>query len=191
MAEEVETDSGRRELMHLHQADGRGGGGYVAGNVGTGDEFEAFARELMREVGRELSRRRVPWPGREEVGQDVLLWFLRHWASFSGSHRLLPVVRTVVGRFLRRRNGWRYEIQRLEPAGAVKTHRAAGLWHEGGGRLAFLEMLTALPARERRLAALLARGATWVEACGCLGVRPGSRSYFRERLRADLRRLVA
>jgi hypothetical protein len=73
----------------------------------------------------------------------------------------------------------------------MKTRRAATLWHEGGGRLAFLEMLTALPARERRLAALLARGATWVEACGCLGIHPGSRSFFRERLRADLRRLVA
>jgi hypothetical protein len=73
----------------------------------------------------------------------------------------------------------------------MKTRRAATLWHEGGGRLAFLEMLAALPARERRQAALISQGATWVEACGCLGIHPGSRSFFRERLRADLRRLVA
>jgi hypothetical protein len=125
------------------------------------------------------------------LAQDILLWFLGHWALLSESQPIFPLVRAVVGRFLRSKNLRRYETQRLEPAAELESTKSPKVWHEGASRVALREILAALPRRERRLAVLLARGASWIEACSALRIRPGSRSFFRDRMRADFRRLVA
>jgi hypothetical protein len=158
------------------------------------DKGEALARaasELTGAVERELRRRRVPWPAREDVAQDILLWFLKQGALHAEWQPTAAVVRTLVGCFLRPRNLRRYVVQRLEPAADLEASRSRRMSHEGESKVGLREILTALPPRHRRLAVLLARGATWAEACFEVGIPLGSRSFFRRRLQGTLRHIAA
>jgi hypothetical protein len=155
------------------------------------DVLERAASEVMAEVQRELDRRAVPWPAREDVAQDILLWYLAHRILLLEGDPATRLVRVVVGRFLRPRNRRRYETQRLEPAVAAEGARSPDLCHAGDAKVMVREILTAFPPRERALAGLLACGMTWVEDCDALAIRPGSRNFFRKCLRSDLLRFVA
>jgi len=134
---------------------------------------EMLATDLTELVDREPRRRHV-LPGiREDMRQEILLWFLAARHKFAEVSPAL--VGCVVRRFLRPKNRRRYR----EPV------PVQGL---SGGESSFRGLPTALylyhlDGIERRLVELLLAGMKWSGACAEAGIHSGSRAYWRRRLR--------
>lgn len=130
--------------------------------------------ELSALVDARLSLLRVSWNEREELRQDILLWFLEARKEFHFVGRGL--VAAVVRQFLRPHNRRQYAL------------RAEG--DSGNARPCFTDPLLAAGVaanpRAARLISSIVGGASWSEACDEEGIPQGSRYYWRIRLQRML-----
>jgi hypothetical protein len=120
-----------------------------------------------------LRRRGIDVAVREDVRQEILIWFLTTPREFVTVSRAL--VEKVVRQFLRPNNRRRYRL----PFAASPSEEPAS---ENDDGIARVVCLSTLRGTEQMLVSLILEGATWHEACERLRLPEGSHSYWRRRL---------
>lgn len=142
--------------------------------------------DLMVLVHRELAFNRLDWNVREEIEQEIALWLVRKWALIEVPKLPAAFAAALVRRFLRpgSMRRWRLE-ERIEPEAAL-LHSSLRYDSAIDERLAAAEWLKALDPKDRRLAARLLSGDSWIEACDKENAPAGSRAFRRARVVAAL-----
>jgi hypothetical protein len=144
---------------------------------------EEVGTALIDAVDRALRRKSFYGPCRDDLLQDVVLWFLQQrsrLAEFPPGDRLAS---TLVSRFLRTKNRSRYYPTRFEPVEALVVLAQTSRVDPGLSAVEFRLKAGSLPPTAGRLTRLILRGFTWAEACDELCVAAGSRSYLKKQVR--------
>jgi len=138
----------------------------------------ALAGLLSDMIDGELRRCGVYAEKREDLRQEILIWFL----TVSREFRIVgpALVSAVVKRFLRPHSRFRRD-------GAGQVPLTEDIQAVGSGPGYGFEVVEKLEGTLRHLGTLLADGYSWNEACRAADIKPGSRSYFRRRLREELK----
>jgi len=144
---------------------------------------EEVGTALIVAVDRALRRKGFHGPCRDDLLQDIVLWFLQQrgsLAEFPPSDRL---VAALASRFLRTKNRLRYVLSRCEPVEAIARLAPASRIDDGVLGIDASLRAGSLPPTAGRLVRLVLRGFSWAEACNELRVAAGSRSFFRKQVR--------
>lgn len=128
----------------------------------------------------------LDWTVREEIEQEIALWLVEKWPSISLPRFPRALAVALVRQFLRPNNARRYEVEQKIVSEAAAPHSILRVTAPADERLAAAEWLRALTPKDRRLAARLLAGASWIQACDEENVPPGSRAFLRARIKAQL-----
>jgi hypothetical protein len=145
---------------------------------------------LQAEILRACRLKRIPATHREDFVNEIWLWLMK----LNTHPDFKPAwVMAVVGSFWLRyqRKMMRRHAREvpLESLRETVLPSVAGVTPAADEGLDLREYTKFLPGSCCRLVQLLSEGVRWNDACATLGIPPGSRSYWRARLRATARAL--